>query len=206
MTQKILSSLALLGALALSVNAGTLAFDFEDPKGVNNIVFTLDAPLESISGTGNGITGKVHFNPEDPSALTGSIVLDAKSLTVTNPVMKSHMHGAGWLDTDTHDTIAFEAKEVMQVEANGTSMKAHVKGHLTLRGVTKELTVPVTMTYLPGKLGARSNGAMEGDLLVLRSQFVVNRSDFGIKPGQATDKVAEEIVIRMALAGAAPKS
>ena len=70
--------------------------------------------------------------------------------------------------------------------------------------MTKELTVPVTFTYLPGMLGKRSNGAMKGDLLVLRSTFTINRSDYGIKPGQNSDKVAEEIELRLAIAGAAP--
>jgi hypothetical protein len=53
-------------------------------------------------------------------------------------------------------------------------------------------------------LGKRSNGAMEGDLLVLRSSFTINRSVYGIKPGQNSDKVAEEIELRLAIAGAAP--
>jgi hypothetical protein len=45
---------------------------------------------------------------------------------------------------------------------------------------------------------------MEGDLLVLRSSFTINRSVYGIKPGQNMDKVAEEIELRLAIAGAAP--
>jgi polyisoprenoid-binding protein YceI len=45
---------------------------------------------------------------------------------------------------------------------------------------------------------------MEGDLLVLRSTFTINRSDYGIKPGQNSDKVAEEVELRLAIAGAAP--
>jgi polyisoprenoid-binding protein YceI len=79
-----------------------------------------------------------------------------------------------------------------------------VTGDFSLKGVTKELTIPVTFTYLPDMLGKRSNGSVQGDLLVLRSTFTINRSEFGIKPEQNTDKVAEEIEIRLAIAGAAP--
>ena len=45
--------------LALGALAAPLTFDFKDPKGVNNAVFKLDAPLEAINGSANGILGKV---------------------------------------------------------------------------------------------------------------------------------------------------
>ena len=48
--------LALTGSAAF---AAPLAFDFKDPKGVNNVQFHLDAPLESISGQATGISGTV---------------------------------------------------------------------------------------------------------------------------------------------------
>ena len=41
-------------------------FDFKDPKGVNNVVFKTDAPLESINGTATGISGSVTFDPDNP--------------------------------------------------------------------------------------------------------------------------------------------
>jgi polyisoprenoid-binding protein YceI len=43
-----------------------------------------------------------------------------------------------------------------------------------------------------------------GDLLVVRSKFKVKRDDFGIKPGEYLDKVANEIEISINLAGAFP--
>jgi hypothetical protein len=67
--------------------------------------------------------------------------------------------------------------------------------------------VPVTFTYLPDKLGARLGDAkVKGDLLVLRANFGINRNDFGIMAGQATDKVAETINLSLSIAGAAPRT
>lgn len=48
-----------LVSLATAVCAAPQSFDFKDPKGVNNAVFKLDAPLESINGSASGITGTV---------------------------------------------------------------------------------------------------------------------------------------------------
>ncbi|MBL9205965.1 MAG: YceI family protein, partial [Opitutaceae bacterium] len=47
---------------------------------------------------------------------------------------------------------------------------------------------------------------IKGDLLVLRADFEVNRSDFGLQPGQMTDKVAETIRLSLSIAGAAARS
>ncbi len=198
---------AALSASALSAAAAPLSFDFKDPKGVNNVQFTLDAPLESISGSGSGITGSVDFDPANPTTTRGRIVLDASSLVVGNPVMVEHLRGAHWLDVARHPSIVFEATNLTHVRTKGPQVVADVVGKLTVKGVTQEITAPVTFTYLADKLGARlGDEKIKGDLLVLRAQFEINRSDFGIQPGQNTDKVAETIHLSLSIAGAAPRS
>lgn len=204
---RLVSSLtAASAAFVLTASAAPQSFDFKDPKGVNNVTFSLDAPLESITGSGNGISGTITFDPANPAATSGKIVLATSSLTVGNAMMKDHLHGSGWLDVGAHPEITFEAKKLANVKTTGDVTKADVTGTLTVRGVSKEVTVPVSFTHLPGKLGARVNKPdLKGDLLVVRADFVINRSDFGIKPGQMTDKVAEEIHLKLSIAGASPQ-
>ena len=199
--------LAAATALAATAHAEKIAFDLKDPKGVNNIVFKLDAPLESISGTANGITGNVLVDPAQPEIVEGKIVVDAKTLTVSNSLMQEHMLGEEWLDTANHPEITFEVKEILNpVKTSDTEGTADVKGVFSLKGVSKEITVPAKVSYLEGKLGARSNGQMEGDLLVIRTNFQINRGDFGIKAGENLEKVSDTIDISLSIAGAAPKS
>lgn len=210
MTTTIRTSARLLLALAASagaVFAAPLAFDFKDPKGVNNVQFKLDAPLESITGTATGISGTVTFNPAKPEATAGRLVLDAATLTVGNPVMGEHLRSDQWLDVAKHPTIVFEAVALKNVRAQGTQVLADVTGRLTVKGITRDITAPVTLTYLADKLGARVNDPkVKGDLLVLRTNFEINRSDFGIKAGQVTDKVSETIQLSLSIAGAAPRA
>jgi polyisoprenoid-binding protein YceI len=195
---------ASLFAGSLSLQAELKTYDFKDPKGVNNVSFLLDAPLESISGNAKGVSGIVTFDSTNPKAVSGTIKIETGSLTATNNKLQEHMLGEAWLDAASHPEITFVAKSVSKLEELKDGFKAQLTGDFTLKGVTKELTVPVTFTHLPDMLGKRSNGAMEGDLLVLRSTFTINRSDYGIKPGQNSDKVAEVIELRLAIAGAAP--
>lgn len=199
---------AALAAFALTVVSAAAApqtFDFKDPKGVNNATFKLDAPLEAINGAANGISGTLTIDPDAPEKTTGTIVVDAKTLHVENSAMKEHLHGEQWLDTAKHGTISFKLEKTSEVKATGDVTEATATGKFSLHGVEKEITVPVKATLLKDKLGARTNGRIEGDLLVLRSTFTIKRSDYGINPGAPTDKVADEIEISLSIAGASPK-
>lgn len=194
-----------LASIAVSAWAAPQTFDFKDPKGVNNVVFKLDAPLEAIHGSASGITGTIGFDPANPSATTGKITVASASLHVPNPVMKEHLHGAQWMDVATFPELTFEAGSFTGTQTEGNVTTGTVKGRFTAHGVTKEVSVPVSLTYLKDKLGARTGGQAQGDLLVLRADFRILRSDFGINPGAPDDKVANGIDLTLSLAGAAPR-
>lgn len=203
--KKLLIPTFAIALASASAFAAPLTFDFKDPKGVNNATFKLDAPLEAISGSANGVSGSVKFDPANPSGLTGKIAIAAKSLHVGNPVMLEHLHSDGWVDVAKHPEITFEVVSVKNAKTEGTVTTADVTGKFSLKGVTKEITIPAKITYLKDKLKARG-GNQDGDLLVIRSNFTIKRADFGIKPGQAEDKVANEIELSLSIAGAAPKA
>ena len=184
--------------------AAPQSFGFKDPKGVNNAVFKLDAPLEAITGSANGISGTVTFDPDNAGATKGKIIVAAASLTTPNGMMKEHMHSANWLDVAKFPEIAFEAKEFKNAKTEGNVTTATVTGTFTLKGVSKELTAPVKLTYLKDKLAARVPN-MKGDLLVIRANFVIKRADFNIMPGQMDEKVSDTIDLTLSIAGASPK-
>ena len=199
-------SIALTAFIALSVaaSAAPQTFDFKDPKGVNNAVFKLDAPLEAINGSASGISGTVTFDPANPAATTGRIVIAAASLHVPNPTMKEHLHGDQWLDVTKNAEITFDAKSLGNVKTTGDNTTADVTGTLTIRGVAKPVTVPVKFTYLKDKLGLRVPN-QKGDLLVIRASFAIKRSDFGINPKAPEDKVSDTIDLTLSIAGASPR-
>lgn len=193
-----------IAALSVVGSAAPQTFDFKDPKGVNNAVFKLDAPLEAITGSANGISGTVTFDPADPGSTKGKIVIAASSLHVPNPTMKEHMHGGQWLDVQANKEITFEAKSLANVKTAGDDTTAEVTGTLTIKGVAKEVTVPVKFSYLKDKLAVRVPN-QKGDLLVLRANFAIKRSDFGINPKAPEDKVADTIDLTLSIAGASPR-
>ena len=196
-------SLVVIGFASMAL-AAPQSFDFKDPKGVNNVQFLLDAPLEPISGSASGISGTVTFDAANPGATKGKIVVDAASLFVPNAMMKDHMHGKDWVDVANNKEIIFEAKELKNVKTTGDTTTADAVGSFTLKGVTKDITVPVKLTYLKDMLGKRMQNA-KGDLLVIRANFSVKRTDYGINPKAPEDKVANTIDLTLSIAGASPQ-
>ena len=195
---------AAIAAIQFGVVAAPLTFDFKDPKGVNNAVFKLDAPLEAINGSASGISGLVTFDPENPGSTKGKIVIAASSLHVPNPTMKGHLHGDQWMDVEKNPEISFEVKELKNVKTEGDNTTAEASGTFTAHGVSKDLTAPVKLSYLKGKLGQRVPGK-QGDLLVVRSTFIIKRSDYRINPSAPADKVSDNIELTLSIAGASSK-
>jgi polyisoprenoid-binding protein YceI len=202
---------AIVSLLALA-SAGLLAaapqsFDFKDPKGVNAIQFHLDSVLEPISGNANGVTGTVSFDPANPAATTGKIAVATNSLTVSNAMMTDHLRGDNWLNAPANPEIVFELTKLDNVKTEGNVTSATATGKFTLKGVTKEISVPVKLTYLAGAFGKRINKPeVGGDLLVIRGDFAIQRGDYGIQPGKNEDKVNPEIKLSLAIVGGAPKA
>jgi polyisoprenoid-binding protein YceI len=194
-------ALIVLNAVAF---AAPQTFDFKDPKGVNNVIFKTDAPLESINGTATGVSGMVTFDPADPGSLKGKIVVAAASLRVPNTMMQGHLQSDKWLDVAKYPDITFETTAVEDVKTTGNVTTAKVTGTMTIHGVSNKITVPVKITYLKDKLHERFP-QLQGDLLVLRATFIVKRGDYGINKDAFEDKVSDEIELTLALAGQAPR-
>ena len=98
--------------------------------------------------------------------------------------------------------IEFVAEELTKTKTSGTTTTATAAGKLTVRGVTRKVIVPVRLTFLKGLLAKRNR--VPGDLLVLRADFTIKRSDYGINAGNNEEKVSDEIELKLRVAGAAP--
>jgi polyisoprenoid-binding protein YceI len=200
---KLLRSLALAGFTLVSAVAAPKVFDFKDPKGVNSIQFNLDSLLEPIAGTASDVEGTVAFDAANVAATSGAIKVAAKSLKVSNDTMTEHLLSAGWVDASAHGEIRFEFTKLDDVKPAGDNKwTATANGKFTLKGVSKDVSVPVTLAYLPGAFGKRVNKPeLPGDLLVVRGTFSIQRADYGIKPGQNEDKVSPTIQLTFGLVG-----
>jgi polyisoprenoid-binding protein YceI len=201
-----LGVILITAAILFNAQAESISFDFKDPRGTSNVAFSLDAPLESIHGTAKGISGTVVVDPVNLSGATGKIVVAARSLVVPNPLMRMHLLSKDWLNVRANPEITYEIKKVIRVrKKDGDTSEVEVTGAFTLNRITKEIVTKADITYLPGKLAEATAGKIQGDLLVVRSHFTIRRSDFGIRPGEFLDRVANEIALSVSIIGSAPR-
>jgi len=191
-----LIALAALTTASL-VAPAPLAFDMKDPKGVSGLSFAIDSPLEPIKGHSGAVSGTFNFDPQNPSQASGKIIVQTKEVKVSNPIMTDHMHQAGSLDVAKYPTIEFEIKKVENVKTTAdNTFEADVTGNFTLRGVTKSITVKASATYAPNSLSKRGGVPdKEGDLIIVRTKFSFNRSEYAVGPAQSPigDKVDVEL-------------
>ncbi|MEM7227453.1 MAG: YceI family protein [Planctomycetota bacterium] len=184
-----------------TATASAMTFDFKDPKGVNAISFMLDSELEPIVGFASGLSGTISYDPVNPESFQGALELDAGKINTSNPRMTSVLQGADWLDLSNHLMVRFVFSETIAVErTRGNDARLWVKGMLSVRGIEVEKVVMIDATYVEGG-AARRGGAKEGDLLVLRSNFSIDRTEFNLKPATPFATVAQDIELNVAIAG-----
>lgn len=193
---------AIAVAIAAAVHAAAaMEFNFKDPKGVNTVYFLLDSELEPIMGTAAGISGTLSFDPAKLKETTGKIIVEAKSITFPNKGMTDTLHGADWMDSAKNSEISFTFKEVKEAKPAGENQwELTVGGEFLCKGISKPATATVRATLQPGKLENRMRGK-KGDLLVLRSEFTIKRSEYALNMQTPTSIVADDIQIRVAIVG-----
>ncbi|MBA8825789.1 polyisoprenoid-binding protein YceI [Saccharopolyspora lacisalsi] len=106
-------------------------------------------------------------NPLD-SSVTATI--DAASFNTGNADRDAHVRNSDFLDVENHPTITFRSTAIRE---DGDEWA--IDGELTLRGVTK----PVTLSVEPGGFTDDGQG---GKMLGGTASTTINRTDFGVGP------------------------
>lgn len=131
-------------------------------------------------------TGKVVF---DKDAKTGSvdIVIDTKSVDTGYPLFNEHIQGEDFLDTAKYPTATFKSTKVVFEGDKPVS----VEGNLTLKGVTKPVTLTVT------SFQAMPHPMMKKDAIGANAFTVVKRSEFNA--GKYAPYVGDDVRIDIAV-------
>ena len=180
-------------------------FDFTVPKGTNTVTISVEAPIEPVTGIAGGITGSAQFDPAHPEKTTGEIVVDVESIQFGNPNYANSVRGYA-LEGKKFPKLTCKFKKILSgKEIEKGRFKGMVAVDFTVKGITKPLTIPLDVRYLPGQAKER-DGRTEGDLMVVRTSFSIKRSDFDVAPGLSPLLAPDEVKIGVALVGIAAKN
>ena len=131
-------------------------------------------------------TGSVVFDAE---AKTGSVDISIDMTTVNTgfDVFNGHIQGADFFDTAKFSTATFKSTKVVFAG----DKPASIEGNLTIKGVTKPVTLTVT------SFQAMPHPMMKKPAIGANAYTVVKRSDFGA--GKYAPYVGDEVRIDIAL-------
>ncbi|HEY3875818.1 MAG TPA: YceI family protein, partial [Candidatus Kapabacteria bacterium] len=177
------------------VAAGARTLTMNDKVNKNQFVWLSDAPLESIKGSSEGVTGTLTMDPSNLLSIRGTISTQVATMKTGNDTRDHHLKSADWLDAYHDPTISFTITSVSSVQVSGTTAMGTAVGNFTMHGVTKQLSIPFKLTYIPAspKTAARA----PGDLVMISSEFNVSLRDYNISGEHDTmgSKVGETIKV-----------
>jgi len=138
-----------------------------------------------VRGHFKDVHGTLEFDPENPGVASVEATIDARKLWSGEPDRDAHLKSADFLDVEHHPTITFRSTGVELCGAD----EARLRGELTIRGVTKPVTLDVRA------LGQWltpwwEDGVDKGPKT--RAGFVattrINRKDFGVSWNSTLDR------------------
>lgn len=155
------------------------------PSGISRVAFTSDAPLETIDGVSTNTTGNLTVDLANPSrGLQGAVQITTASLRTGNDMRDEHLRGGNWLDAEHNPNITFQlvSTTLSAPLAAGRAVNGRVTGRLTLHGVTRDVTVPVSVRLVPltAEHADMAQFGVNADMLRVQTEFNVNLSDYGV--------------------------
>ena len=144
--------------------------------------------ISNVRGEFTDYDATIQLDEKDPtkSSLQGTI--KTASINTNNETRDKHLRSDDFFNADQHPEITFKSK---RIEKKGDAYV--MVGDLTLRGMTKEIQLPFTMTGPINHKNRRRIG-FEADL-------VINRQDYGVKYNSLADTgglaVGNEVTIEL---------
>jgi len=171
--------LFLLTLLCLTAAAQADPITFIVSGGEGNLIqFQSRAPLETVTGTTNRVSGTITLDPADlTSGISAVIVVDAASIKTGNGIRDSHMRD-NHLETKQYPEIRFtlDTLALPGSLAPGAPQKFMALGEFFLHGVTRTISVPVEVTY--SDTGAQKRLRITGSFAVGLSEYNIPRPQF----------------------------
>jgi polyisoprenoid-binding protein YceI len=135
---------SILAAAFVLTSAGS-AFASEwtlDPTHVTAQFSIKHLMVATVRGQFDKVSGTLNFDDKDPTKSVVDISIETKSINTREAKRDEHLRSADFFDAAGHPAITFKSTKVSKAGKN----KFKVVGDLTMRGVTKPVTLDVTLT------------------------------------------------------------
>jgi len=167
---------ALAALLSLPAFAGTTTYQI-DPRHSSAQFAVTHLMISTVRGEFHGVTGTVVVDDSDVAKSSVDVTIDASTVDTREPDRDKHLKSADFFDVANHPTITFKSTKVEAAEPG----KLKVTGGVTIRGVTKQVVLDVTVPKSPIKdPWGQQRTAVSGTTKI-------NRQDFGVAWNKSLD-------------------
>ena len=135
----------------------------------SEVAFQVRHLLTKVRGRFTEFAGTVLFDEEHPEQSSASLSVDASSIDTGTPDRDTHLRSDDFFAVGIHPTLSFESSRVVKT-ADDTY---DVVGMLTIRGITREITLPVTYLGTARDPYGNTRAGFEAGI-------TINRKDFGL--------------------------
>ena len=165
-------------ALALTLAASsTFAQDiYTVDKAHSEVGFRVRHLVTKVPGRFDDFSGTITMVPGKPQASSVEFTIKATSVNTANEMRDNHLKTADFFDAVKYPDITFKSTKIVPVDAD----TFNVTGNFTMRGVTKEITIPVD--YAGSMTDAR--GTQKAGFSLATK---LNRQEYGILWNQTLD-------------------
>jgi len=175
--KKLLVAAGLAAFMAMPALAATSTWNL-DPFHTNAQFFVKHLGISTVQGDFTKVSGTVTLDDQDVTKSTVSVTIDVNSIDTRVSRRDDDLKSEHFLNAAQFPTITFQSTKV--AKSGDNTLK--VTGNLTIRGVTKEVTLDVTGPTAPiSAMGSQRRG--------FSGTTKINRQDFGVSadPGMVGD-------------------
>ena len=131
---------------------------------------TRHAMVTKVRGAFNDVEGVINVDAEEPTNSTVSVTIKVASIDTRNEQRDQHLRTNDFFDAPHHPEITFVSKRIDQIEENSFI----VNGDLTIRGVTREIAIPIEFIGVERDPFGNLRAGFEGSRRIDRKDFGVN--------------------------------
>lgn len=163
------------------------------------MAYTVDTDASKVNWVGSKLVGDQHtgyinlksgtLTVNDGNIVDGTFVLDMTSITDTDLApddgkakLEGHLKSDDFFNVSEYEEGSFEIVEVKQAGDNPDATH-QIVGNLTLKGITKSVTIPATINMMENKLTAST------------PQFTIDRTEWKVMYGSSALGLAKDKII-----------
>ncbi|MDE1941996.1 MAG: YceI family protein [Betaproteobacteria bacterium] len=164
-------------ALVLVASTAWSAGFVPDKSSLTFVGKQMGAPVE---GRFRHFDGDIVFNPADLAHSHARIEVDLASIDLASDESESEIKGKSWFHVTAHPKAVFESTTIRALGGD----RYEVKGRLMVKGITRELTLPLQVHRV-------------GGLMVAEGSTVLRRTDFNVGEGVWADPDSVALEVRV---------